>query len=238
MNIKNGTIAQTPPTSTDRAATPRSRARAARGAALILAASLALTACGGDDKGDNTVESQGSSAAPTAESTSSSSTDASPTPEASSSAKPGKPAKDVKGAGAAKPGIPAVTDNATDLKKEPVLAAGTGDAPSKLLTRDLVVGDGDKAVASDTVKVRYVGALYTDGTVFDSSWKGGMDPIEFPLSGVVPGFAQGIVGMKVGGRREIVIPAELGYGSADQGVIPPNSVLVFIVDLTKTGPGE
>jgi FKBP-type peptidyl-prolyl cis-trans isomerase len=219
VNIKSRALAQpTPPTS--------SRARA-RGAAVLLAAALALTACG-SDKSTNSVVSD-SGAAPTA----AASDEATAAPDASASS---APSQTVKGAGAAKPGVPAVTKNATDLKKEPVIAAGTGDAPAKLVTRDLVVGTGTKAVASDTVMVRYVGALYTDGTVFDSSWKGGSASIEFPLSGVVPGFAQGIVGMKVGGRREIVIPSELGYGASGVPGIPPNSVLVFIVDLTKTGP--
>jgi len=96
---------------------------------------------------------------------------------------------------------------------------------------DLVTGIGAAAVASSTVKVQYVGADYTDGKVFDSSWSRGQ-PIDFSLSGVIPGFAQGIVGMKVGGRRELVIPPALGYGS--QGSPPavgPNETLVFVIDL-------
>ena len=120
---------------------------------------------------------------------------------------------------------------ATDLKKEPVLGPGTTPPPTSLETKDLVVGTGATAAASNTVNVQYVGADYTNGKDFDSSWSRGQ-PSSFPLNGVIPGFAQGIVGMKVGGRREIVIPPALGYGATGQaGVIAPDETLVFVVDL-------
>ena len=122
--------------------------------------------------------------------------------------------------------------NAEDPDKEPVIAKGTGDAPTSLVIRDLLVGNGEVARPTDTVEVRYVGALYKTGEVFDASWKNGTAPIEFALSRVVPGFAGGIVGMKLGGRREIVIPAALGYGDVAQPGLPAGSVLVFVVDLT------
>jgi peptidylprolyl isomerase len=94
-----------------------------------------------------------------------------------------------------------------------------------------VVGAGATAVATNTVEVQYVGANYTNGKNFDSSWQRGQ-PASFPLNGVVPGFAQGIVGMKVGGRREIVIPPALGYGATGQPpAVAPNETLVFVVDL-------
>jgi peptidylprolyl isomerase len=127
-------------------------------------------------------------------------------------------------------GYPAV-DNATDLKKAPVIEAGIGTPETTLVTHDLVVGHGQAAVATNTVRIQYIGALYPTGKVFDATWTRGASPASFPLSGVVPGFAQGIVGMKVGGRREIVIPPALGYGSSTQGPIPGNSTLVFVVDL-------
>jgi peptidylprolyl isomerase len=99
------------------------------------------------------------------------------------------------------------------------------------MTKDLVVGEGATAVKSDTVVVQYVGANYSDGKDFDSSWERGQ-PTTFPLSQVVPGFAQGIVGMKLGGRREIVIPPALGYGAVGSPpAISPNETLVFVVDL-------
>jgi peptidylprolyl isomerase len=72
--------------------------------------------------------------------------------------------------------------------------------------------------------------LYHGGQEFDSSWKRG-EPATFSLSGVIPGWTQGIPGMRVGGRRELVIPASLAYGSKGQGTIPPNAPLVFVIDL-------
>jgi peptidylprolyl isomerase len=132
-------------------------------------------------------------------------------------------------AGSSAYSLPAVTANATDLGKEPKSAAGTGTPPATVQTKDLVVGTGATAKAHDSVTVHYVGSLYSDGSVFDSSWSG--KPLTFSLDRVVPGFAQGIEGMKIGGRRQIVIPAELGYGAQAQPGLPANSVLVFIVDL-------
>ena len=128
-------------------------------------------------------------------------------------------------------GLPAVA-NATDLKTEPKPSAGAEPAPTKLAMKDLVTGTGAPAVASSTVKVQYVGTNYTDGKVFDASWEHGGQPIDFPLSGVIPGFAQGIVGMKVGGRRELVIPPALGYGTrGSPPAVGPNETLVFVIDL-------
>jgi hypothetical protein len=127
-------------------------------------------------------------------------------------------------------GLPAV-DHATDLKVAPVIAAGPGTPESTLVTRDLVVGSGTAAVATSTVRIQYTGALYATGKVFDATWTRGAAPATFGLNQVVPGFAQGIVGMKIGGRREIVIPPALGYGSKTNGPIPGGSTLVFIVDL-------
>jgi peptidylprolyl isomerase len=126
--------------------------------------------------------------------------------------------------------IPSVS-NATNLHVEPVVSASSGTPPTSLMTRDLIVGTGATAVASNTVLVQYVGANYSDGKDFDSSWQRGQ-AATFPLSGVVPGFAQGIVGMKVGGRREIVIPPALGYGAAGYPpAVSANETLVFVVDL-------
>jgi peptidylprolyl isomerase len=89
--------------------------------------------------------------------------------------------------------------------------------------KDLIVGHGKAAAASSTVTVNYVKA-------FDSSWKRGQ-PTSFPLSGVIPGWTQGIPGMKVGGRRELIIPPSLAYKSQAQAGIPANSTLVFVIDL-------
>jgi peptidylprolyl isomerase len=138
--------------------------------------------------------------------------------------------------GAPAPGIPALTGgDPTDLKGPVQAGAGTAAPPAGLLAQDVVVGDGPAATAADTVDVRYTGTLYSDGTAFDSSWSRGDEPVQFPLARVVPGFAQGIEGMQPGGRRVLVIPPELGYGSRATGPIPADSTLVFVVDLVSIG---
>ena len=128
------------------------------------------------------------------------------------------------------PGLPAVAQG-TDLQQTPVVGVGLGAPEPTLVTRDLVEGDGAVAGLRDTVRIQYVGALYNTGKVFDSTWGRRAEPATFPLSGVVPGFAQGIAGMHVGGRRQIVIPPDLGYGARANGPIPGDSTLVFVVDL-------
>ena len=127
--------------------------------------------------------------------------------------------------------------NAAQLGCQPkVKSAGTTD-PTKLLAKDLVVGTGKAATPTSAVKVQYEGVLYKKGTEFDASWKSGSAPVSFSLTGVVAGFTQGIGGttglapMKVGGRRLLVLPASLGYGTKGQGSIPANASLVFVVDL-------
>lgn len=101
-----------------------------------------------------------------------------------------------------------------------------------LITEDVTPGAGAEATAGDTVTVEYVGAL-PGGSVFDTSR--GREPFTFTLGGgqVIQGWEQGIVGMKEGGTRVLVIPPSLGYGDLDLGVIPPNSVLLFEVELLK-----
>jgi peptidylprolyl isomerase len=126
--------------------------------------------------------------------------------------------------------LPAVK-NGSNVSKEPVIAAGKGKPPTKLETKDLVVGSGTVVAATSTVSVKYVGANFKNGQDFTrSTWKTGQ-VAAFPLDRVVPGFAEGLVGMKVGGRREIVIPPSLGYGSSHTGPIVANETLVFVVDL-------
>lgn len=112
----------------------------------------------------------------------------------------------------------------------PSVAATT--APTgKLESTDEVVGTGDEAVAGKTVSVNYVGTL-TNGTKFDSSYDRNQ-PFEFVLGAgnVIKGWDQGVAGMKVGGKRKLVIPPDLGYGASGNGSIPPNSTLVFEVEL-------
>jgi peptidylprolyl isomerase len=118
------------------------------------------------------------------------------------------------------------------LKTKPKVAIPSGAPPKTLEIKDLIKGTGPAATASSTVTVQYVGVLYKGGKQFDASWNDGSgQPVQLPLTGVIKGWQQGIPGMKVGGRRELIIPPSLGYGSAAQAKIPANSTLVFVIDL-------
>jgi peptidylprolyl isomerase len=119
------------------------------------------------------------------------------------------------------------------LSKKPVVTVPKTPAPTKLVTKDLVQGTGQAASQGKTVTVNYVGVLYKNGKEFDSSWSRNQ-PFTTALSSgsVISGWVQGLNGMKVGGRRELIIPPSLGYGKAGSPpTIPPNSTLVFVVDL-------
>ena len=136
--------------------------------------------------------------------------------------------------------VPSPDGATTDLSTKPVVAPSTAPAPTELQYADIVEGDGEVAETGDQVTVKYVGAIYETGEEFDSSWSRGPEetfPFGICREGVVPGFAVGPTGMKVGGRRQITIPPLLGYG--EQGnppAIPPNSTLVFVVDLVEVDP--
>jgi peptidylprolyl isomerase len=132
----------------------------------------------------------------------------------------------------------AKTPTSGPLSKEPTVTPPTGPAPTKLETKDLIVGTGAEAKAGDTVTVNYVGVLYKNGKVFDASWKR-HEPFTFVVGKgqVIKGWDQGIPGMKVGGRRELIIPSELAYGkTGSPPTIPANSALVFVVDLLGVQP--
>ena len=108
-----------------------------------------------------------------------------------------------------------------------------GPPPADLEIIDLTEGDGREAAAGQTAVVHYVGVAYSSGEEFDASWNRGQS-FEFSLGGgqVIAGWDQGVVGMKVGGRRRLVIPPHLGYGDRGAGlVIPPGETLIFVVDL-------
>jgi peptidylprolyl isomerase len=122
---------------------------------------------------------------------------------------------------------------ATKKKTKPKVSVPKGAPPQKLETKDLEEGSGATAKAGDAVIVNYVGVNYKTGKEFDASWDRG-EPFTFTLGAgeVIPGWDQGVEGMKAGGRRELIIPPELGYGSAGAPpAIPPNETLVFVVDL-------
>ena len=108
---------------------------------------------------------------------------------------------------------------------------GMTTSPSGLQYREDAVGEGREARAGDTVSVHYTGTLQ-NGSKFDSSRDRGQ-PLQFPLGAghVIKGWDEGVAGMKIGGRRTLVIPPELGYGARGVGPIPPNSTLLFDVEL-------
>ncbi|MGV6988360.1 FKBP-type peptidyl-prolyl cis-trans isomerase [Testudinibacter sp. P80/BLE/0925] len=125
-------------------------------------------------------------------------------------------------------------DKGEAFRKEFAAKDGVKSTKSGLLYRIEKAGEGDTVEPTDTVKVHYEGKLI-NGEVFDSSVKRG-EPIEFQLNQLIPGWIEGIPLIKKGGKIELVIPAELGYGSHATGNIPPNSTLVFdieLLDVTK-----
>ncbi len=132
--------------------------------------------------------------------------------------------------------LAAKTPTSGPLSKEPKVTPPTGSAPTKLEVKDLITGTGPEAKAGQTVTVNYVGVLFKGGKEFDASWKRS-EPFSFTLGKgqVIPGWDQGVAGMKVGGRRELVIPSALAYGAkGSPPSIPPNAPLVFVIDLLGT----
>ena len=120
-----------------------------------------------------------------------------------------------------------------ERQDKPSVEIPKGDPPSELEIEDLTVGDGDEAQAGDSLTVDYVGVLYETGDEFDSTFE---EPAPFQLvlgqGSVIPGWDEGLEGMKVGGRRQLVIPPEQAYGSQGRPPdIPPDATLVFVIDL-------
>ncbi len=126
-----------------------------------------------------------------------------------------------------------------DLKVKPVIPRQSGAAPTKLIVQDVIVGTGAQAKSGDTVSVQYVGVLFSNGKEFDSSWKAGKAfDFELGSGGVIAGWDQGVEGMRVDGRRRLIIPADLAYGAAGSPpAIPADAALVFDVDLLKVTAG-
>ncbi len=111
------------------------------------------------------------------------------------------------------------------------------EPPTDLVVTDITAGDGDEATAGATVEVHYVGVAHSTGEEFDASYNRGQ-PLSFRLGvgQVISGWDQGVTGMKVGGRRQLVIPPHLGYGDRGAGgVIGPGETLIFVVDLLGVG---
>jgi peptidylprolyl isomerase len=112
-----------------------------------------------------------------------------------------------------------------------------GPAPTDLVVEDIVPGAGPEATAGSNVEVHYVGVAHSTGEEFDASWNRGQT-LRFPLGTgrVITGWDRGVAGMKVGGRRRLVIPPHLGYGERGApGAIAPNETLIFVVDLVGVG---
>jgi peptidylprolyl isomerase len=112
-----------------------------------------------------------------------------------------------------------------------------GEPPADLQVTDITVGEGPEATPGSTVSVHYVGVAHSTGEEFDASWNRG-EPFSFPLGAgrVIQGWDQGVAGMRVGGRRQLVIPPHLGYGNRGAGrAIKPGETLIFVVDLLGVG---
>lgn len=125
------------------------------------------------------------------------------------------------------------TSEAPAKKTKPTVTVPSGAPPAQLEVEDLEEGSGAEAKAGDKVTVQYVGVGYDSGKEFDASWNRG-EPFSFTLgaSEVIPGWDQGVEGMKVGGRRELIIPPELAYGEVGSPpAIAPNETLIFVIDL-------
>jgi peptidylprolyl isomerase len=119
--------------------------------------------------------------------------------------------------------------------KAPTVVVPAGSPPTQLETADLITGTGATAKTGDSLTVQYVLATYSSRKTVQSSWTS--QPFTFTLGqGVIQGWDDGVVGMKVGGRRELIVPPSLGYGASSPGSgIAANDTLVFIIDLVKIG---
>jgi peptidylprolyl isomerase len=184
--------------------------RAALGLAA-LAAAAAVAGCGSGGSGTITVGNENKADTKLASASAQSSTPATPTKAAT-------------------------TPPTGPLSKEPTVTPPGGPAPPTLVAKDIIPGTGAEAKAGQSVTVNYVGVLFNGGKQFDASWKR-KEPFTFTLGRgqVIPGWDQGVAGMKVGGRRELIIPAPLAYGAkGSPPTIPANAPLVFVVDLLGT----
>jgi len=121
------------------------------------------------------------------------------------------------------------------MSEKPLVDPHLGAAPDDLLIEEIIVGTGEEATSGQTAIVHYVGVGVTSGEQFDASWDRG-ETFSFPLGAghVIKGWDRGVVGMRVGGRRRLVIPSHLGYGERGAGgVIAPGETLIFVVDLVE-----
>ncbi len=130
--------------------------------------------------------------------------------------------------------MPVTVANASDTANAPQISVTPDTLPQTLEVEDLVIGEGQEANPSHTVVVHYAGVSVKNNKEFDSSWGRGGQPTSFPLNGVIAGFRDGIAGMREGGRRVLIVPPDMGYGTRGAPpVIGPNETLVFVVDLVR-----
>lgn len=124
----------------------------------------------------------------------------------------------------------AKADGPLPSRKKPTITVPEGPAPNRLVTKDLIVGEGPPVEEGDEISIQYTGVLYDTGNTF-SSWTG--TPFTFVLGepGITEGWNRGIEGMRLGGRRLVIIPPRLGFGNKRAGAAPPNSTLVYSIDL-------
>jgi len=133
--------------------------------------------------------------------------------------------------------VPGGSGDLTDTSVKPTVDVPEGEPPTELKTKDIVEGEGEAAEAGDTLTMQYVGVSYETGEQFDASWDSGQ-PFIFELGAgmVIEGWDEGLVGMREGGRRQLVIPPDMAYGAAGSPpVIGPDETLVFVVDLVEIG---
>ena len=130
------------------------------------------------------------------------------------------------------------TAGEADINTKPKVPKGSGAAPTALKAETLIAGSGPAIKSGQQATVQYVGVLFKDGKEFDTSWGKGKQPFQFALGGgqVIPGWDQGVAGMKVGERRRLTIPSDLAYGAqGSPPKIPANAPLIFDIDLKKIG---
>jgi peptidylprolyl isomerase len=118
-------------------------------------------------------------------------------------------------------------------KTKPEIDFHEGEPPAELVITDLEIGTGVEAKPGDTVDVHYLGVDFETGEEFDSSWSRGQS-VDFPLAALIAGWQHGIPGMKVGGRRELIVPPALAYGEAGGGHQLSGHTLIFVIDLLGT----
>ena len=125
---------------------------------------------------------------------------------------------------------PMSSASGTSLGSAPTIVVPKDAPPATLEIKDLALGHGASVQSNSTVTVHYLLMAWKSGAIIDSSWSRGA-PSSFPLNQVIPGWQQGMPGMKVGGRRELLVPPSLGYGSMGSGPVGPDETLIFVVDL-------